>query len=143
MLPSIFGENLLDNDFFNFDRDFFGRQSRREAAMMKTDVKESDTGYEVAIDLPGFKKEDVSAKLENGYLIVSATRKNDTDEKDDKGNYVRRERYYGSFSRQFYVGDDIKQEDIHAKMANGVLTIDIPKKQPEAVETASHIQIEG
>ena len=117
MMPSIFGENLFD-DFmdFPFEREFFGRKNplygKNEKNMMKTDVKELDHAYELDIDLPGFKKEEVTARLENGYLTISAAKGLDKDEKDKEGKYIRRERYAGAMSRSFYVGDDVKQEEI-------------------------------
>ena len=112
--------------------------------MMKTDVRETDTSYEVDIDLPGFKKEEISAQLENGYLTVSASKGLDKDEKDKEGKYIRQERYAGAMSRSFYVGDEVKQEDVKAKYEDGILKLTIPKKdaKPE-VETKKHISIEG
>ena len=113
-VPSIFGESLFD-DFmdFPFEREFFGRRNplygKHEKNMMKTDIKQTDAGYEMDIDLPGFKKEDVTAKLENGYLTISASKGVDKDEKNDEGVYIRRERYVGQCSRSFYVGEDVKQ----------------------------------
>ena len=111
--------------------------------MMKTDVRETDTSYEVDIDLPGFKKEEISAQLENGYLTVSASKGLDKDEKDKEGKYIRQERYAGAMSRSFYVGDEVKQEDVKAKYEDGILKLTIPKKdaKPE-VETKKHISIE-
>ena len=150
LLPSIFGENLFDDDWMNFpfDRDFWGTRSalygKHAKNMMKTDVRETDTSYEVDIDLPGFKKEEISAQLENGYLTVSASKGLDKDEKDKEGKYIRQERYAGAMSRSFYVGDEVKQEDVKAKYEDGILKLTIPKKdaKPE-VETKKHISIEG
>ena len=113
-VPSIFGESLFD-DFmdFPFEREFFGRRNplygKHEKNMMKTDIKQTDAGYEMDIDLPGFKKEDVTAKLENGYLTISASKGVDKDEKNDEGVYIRRERYVCQCSISFYVGEDVKQ----------------------------------
>ena len=143
MLPSTFGENLFDSLFDTaFDRKFFGNGNTSRANVMKTDVKESDDAYTVDIELPGFKKEDVSVRFENGTLTVTATKADSSDQKDEKGAYVRRERYSGSCSRSFYVGEDIKKNDISAKMADGVLTLTIPKKGKEEIEASKLIQID-
>ena len=111
---------------------------------MKTDIKETDTAYELAIDLPGVKKEDVKAELKDGYLNIGVSSSKSNDEKDEKGNYIRRERYTGSYSRSFYVGDGVTQDEVKAKFDNGVLKLTIPKKEaaPE-VETNHYIAIEG
>ena len=110
---------------------------------MKTDVKETSQGYEVDIDLPGFKKEDVTAKLENGYLTIQASKGLNRDEKDEEGKYIRRERYSGSMSRSFYVGEGMKQEDIRAKFEDGILKLTVPKLDKEALEKKHYIAIEG
>ena len=152
MMPSIFGENLFDDwmDFpFNddFDKYFFGKKNplygKHAKNMMKTDVKETDSSYEVDIDLPGFKKDEINAKLENGYLTISAAKGLDKDEKDKRGKYIRKERYAGAMSRSFYVGDAVTQEDIKAKYEDGILKLAIPKKDAKAVENKSYIAIEG
>ena len=152
MMPSIFGENLFDDwmDFpFNddFDKYFFGKKNplygKHAKNMMKTDVKETDSSYEVDIDLPGFKKDEINAKLENGYLTISAAKGLDKDEKDKKGKYIRKERYAGAMSRSFYVGDAVTQEEIKAKYEDGILKLAIPKKDAKAVENKSYIAIEG
>lgn len=136
-MPSIFGENLLD-DFFDFP--FDGRRTE----MMSTDIKDTDTGYEITMSLPGVKKEDVKAQLKDGYLTIQASANNKKDEKDDKGRYIRRERYSGSCSRSFYVGDQITEADIKAKFENGALVLTIPKKDAqEKVEDNKYISIEG
>ena len=157
MTPSIYGENLFNDffdDFFDFpvfdDREMQKAQKklygRHAANMMKTDVQEHDDHYEVDIDLPGFKKDEISLELKDGYLVISAAKGLDKDEKDKKTKkYVRRECYAGSMSRSFYVGEDIRQEDIHAKYESGVLKLSIPKaeeKKPE-VEEHKYIAIEG
>ena len=111
--------------------------------MMKTDVKETDNNYEVDIDLPGFKKDEIKAKLENGYLTISAAKGLDKDTQDKNGKYIRKERYAGTMSRSFYVGDTITQEDIKAKYEDGILKLAIPKKDTKAVENKSYIAIEG
>ena len=148
MLPSIFRENLFD-DWMDlpFEREFFGRKNplwdKQDKNLMKTDVKETDTTYELDIDLPGFKKDEIKAELENGYLTISATKGANNDEQDKKGKYIRRERYAGTMQRSFYVGDDVTQEDIKAKFENGILRLSIPKKDAKAVETKKTIAIEG
>ena len=157
MTPSIFGENLFDDlfdDFFDFptfdnkamrktERELYGRHA---AKMMKTDVQEHENHYEVDIDLPGFKKDEISLELANGYLVISAAKGLDKDETEkETGRFVRRERYAGRMSRSFYIGEDIKQEDIHAKYESGVLKLSIPKKEakkPE-IEGRKYIAIEG
>ena len=157
MTPSIFGENLFDDffeDFFRFpvfdDRAIEKAQKKlyggHAANMMKTDVQEHDDHYEVDIDLPGFKKEELSLELKDGYLVICATKGLEQDEKEKKtGKYVRRERYAGSMSRSFYVGEDVKQEDIHAKYESGVLRLCIPKQdmKESKVEEKKYIAIEG
>ena len=148
LMPSIFGENLFD-DWMDlpFEREFFGRRNplygKNEKNLMKTDVKEVENGYEVAMDLPGFKKEDISAKLENGYLTITASKGLDKDEKNEEGKYIRRERYSGSCSRSFYVGDGVTEEDIKARFEDGILKLDIPKKDAEKIEQKKYISIEG
>ena len=124
-----------------FDRDFFSHWDSSQ--LMRTDVKENDDSYELKVNLPGLKKEDVRIELNQDYLTISAKAQNANDEKDDSGKYVRRERYYGSYQRQFYLGEGVKQEDIHASMADGVLTLTIPKVDQQQVETAHRIEIEG
>lgn len=148
MLPTIFGENLFD-DFMDdaFERNFFGGRNplygKHSKNLMKTDVKETETGYELDIDLPGFKKDEISAHLEDGYLTVSAAKGVDKDEKDNEGRYIRRERYSGSMTRSFYVGNSVTEEDIKAKYEDGILSLSIPKKDPKAVEAKKYIAIEG
>ena len=148
MLPALFSENLFD-DFMDdaFERNFFGARNplygKHSKNLMKTDVKETDKSYELDIDLPGFKKDEISAHLENGYLTVSAAKGVDKDEKDKEGHYIRRERYSGSMTRSFYVGDAVKEEEIHAKYEDGILKLSIPKKDAKAVEGKKYITIEG
>ena len=109
----------------NIDRELYGKNAAR---VMKTDVHEHEDGYDVEIDLPGFKKDQITLHLENGYLTVSAEKGLDKDEKDKRGKMIRQERYSGSMQRSFYVGDAVTEEDIHAKFENGVLTLSVPKK---------------
>ena len=150
MMPSIFGENLFD-DFmdFPFEREFFGRKNplygKNEKNIMKTDVRETENTYELDIDLPGFKKDEVKVALENGYLTIAAAKGLDKDEKEkETGRYIRRERYSGACERSFYVGADVKQEDIKAHFEHGMLTLFVPKKEAKpAVETDKYISIEG
>ena len=147
LLPSIFGEDLFDDMMdFPFEDEFFGRKNplygKRAKNLMKTDVKETENGYELDIDLPGFKKEEVQASLENGYLTISASKGLDKDEKDKKGRYIRRERYSGAMSRSFYVREGVEQKDIHAKFENGILKLTVPKTNAQKVEESKHIAIE-
>ena len=145
LMPSIFGENLFNDDWMDFgfpevDKALYGKHANN---VMKTDVKETDTGYEVDIDLPGFKKDEINAQLDNGYLTISAAKGLDKDEKDKKGKYIRKERYAGAMSRSFYVGGDVTEEDIKAKYEDGILRLSIPKKEAKAVENKKYIAIEG
>ena len=142
MMPSIFGENLFDDFFDGFAKPFSGLAN--QAVAMKTDVKELDNSFELDIDLPGVKKEDVKAELTDGYLTISATHGTQNEDKDKDGKFIRRERYYGSASRSFYVGDQVKQEDIKARFENGILKLSIPKvDKQETVEQKKYISIEG
>mgnify|MGYP001852677496 FL=1 len=152
LMPSIFGESLFDDwmDSFDkdFERDFWGGKNplygRHAKNLMKTDVKETDNTYEVDIDLPGFKKDEVTASLNNGYLTISAAKGLDKDKKDENGKYIRRERYAGSMSRSFYVGEDITESDVRAKFEDGILKLTLPKKESaKAVEEKGRIAIEG
>lgn len=135
---SIFGENLFD-EWMSFPFRNFNTNS-----LMKTDIRETDGSFELDIDMPGFNKEDLKAELKEGYLTISASTNKDNGEKDENGRYIRRERYVGSCSRSFYVGEDIKQDDIKAKFENGILKISVPKKEAQPkVEEDKHIAIEG
>ena len=149
LLPSIFRENLFDDfmDDFRFqefndaDKALYGKNARN---LMKTDVRDKEDSYEVDIDLPGFKKDEITMHLEDGYLTVSAAKGLDKDERNEEGTYVRRERYAGSMSRSFFVGDQITEDDIHPKYENGILTFSVPKKEQKAIEDRKHyIAIEG
>ena len=145
LMPSIFGENLFNDDWMNFgfpevDKALYGKHAGN---VMKTDVKETETGYEVDIDLPGFKKDEINAKLDNGYLTISAAKGLDKDEQDKNGKYIRKERYAGSMSRSFYVGEGVTEEDIKAKYEDGILRLVVPKKDAKAVENKKYIAIEG
>ena len=144
LMPSIFGENLFDDwmdfSFPDIDKALYGKHAKNE---MKTDVRETEDGYELDIDLPGFKKDEVTAQLDNGYLTIQAYKGLDKEQKDKKGKYIRKERYAGSMSRSFYVGDAITEEDVHAKYEDGILKLSVPKKEAKAVEQTKHIAIEG
>ena len=113
-------------------------------SLMRTDIKETDAGFELTIDLPGFKKEDIQAELKDGYLTIAAQTQSESEDKDEKGTYVRKERFSGKCSRTFYVGDDIEEDDIRAKFEDGVLKIAVPKKQEQPkLEEKKTIAIEG
>ena len=131
-----------DRDIQKAEKKLYGHNDKK---LMLTDIKESDKGYELEMDLPGFKKAEIKASLENGYLIISAEKGLEQDEKDNEGKkYIRRERYTGSCQRAFYVGDEIEQGDIKASFKHGILRLDIPKKQPKPqVEENKFISIEG
>ena len=140
LMPSIFGENLFD-DFFDYP---FVKNEAESNGLMKTDVKDTEHGYEITMNLPGVKKEDVKAALKDGYLTITGTTKKETGDQDKKGKYVRRERYCGSCSRSFYVGKAVEKEDIKAKFEDGVLKISVPKKEEKPkVEESKYISIEG
>ncbi len=146
LMPSIFGENLFDDFFEDFARPARNvvRYNTPVTNIMKTDIREHDTGFELDIDLPGYRKEDVKAELKDGYLTISAQTRSDNDEKEENGKYIRRERYYGTCSRSFYVGKEITQEEIRARFEDGILKVSVPKKQAKpAVEESKFIQIEG
>ena len=138
-VPDMFRRDVFD-DFFDFPT---APARTQHTAVMKTDVKETEGGYELEVDLPGIKKEDVKVKLDEGYLTITASTNENKDEKDKKGTYIRRERFSGSYSRSFYVGDNITENDIKAKFDNGVLTLNVPK--PETLpkpERTKYIAIE-
>ena len=147
MLPSIFRDNLFDDMFdFDFDKEFnrmmrplYGKHAQN---MMKTDVRETDNSYELDIDLPGFKKDEINVQLDNGYLSISAAKGLDKDEEKKNSKYIRRERYAGAMSRSFYVGDNLTQQDIKAKFEDGILKISVPKKDVQQIEQNKYIAIE-
>ena len=153
MMPSIFGENLFD-DFDSWFSDpvekrFFGKKNplygKHAKNLMKTDVRETKNSYEVDVDLPGFKKDEIKLELDNGYLTISAAKGLDKDETDkETGKYIRRERYAGACQRSYYVGEDITEEDIKAEFKHGILKLFVPKKEVKpAVEEKKYISIEG
>ena len=149
MLPSVFGENLVDDslsDFFGFGRmmpqissEMYGKHAKN---LMKTDVRELDGSYELDVDLPGFKKDEVTVDLQDGYLTISAAKALDKDESDQKGKFLRQERYSGSMSRSFYVGDGVEAADISAKYEDGILKISVPKAAQKELPKHTTIAIE-
>ena len=153
LMPSIFGEDLFDNfmkdfPFFddntesNVEKKLYGRRGKN---LMKTDIKEFDDKYEVEIDLPGFKKDEIKVSLDNGYLSIAAAKGLDQDEQEkDTGKYIRRERYAGSCERSFYIGEDMTEEDIKGEFKHGILKLFVPKKEAKAaVPERKFIAIEG
>ncbi|MBQ6266222.1 MAG: Hsp20/alpha crystallin family protein [Clostridia bacterium] len=147
MLPSIFGENLFDDWFAfpgfheleNVDRKLYGRRAAHE---MRTDIHEHEDGYEVDIDLPGFKKDELALSLSDGYLTVRAAKGHDEEKKDRKGRVIRQERYAGSMQRSFYVGEALTEEDIKAKFEDGVLHLCFPKREAKKLPEHKTISIE-
>ena len=158
MTPSLFHDNfdlfdrfyqdpwfeLNDHEFKKLEKKLYGHRANN---VMNTDIKESDNGYEMEIDLPGFSKDEITVELNDGYLTVSAAKGLDqneskSEEEAKNGNYIRRERYYGSCQRSFYVGEAVTQEDIKASFKHGILTLNLPKKDKKQVETKKYIAIE-
>ena len=149
LVPSIFANSVFD-DFFDFpyvndkktERKLYGHNA---ANLMKTDIKETEGGYELEMDLPGFTKDEIKVSLENGYMTISAAKGLDKDEQDKKsGRYIRKERYAGSCERSFYVGEDITEEDIKGEFKHGILKLFVPKKEAKpAVEQKKYVSIEG
>ena len=146
MLPSIFGENLFD-DFFDDDfmrfpvwggrNPLYGKHAKN---LMKTDVRETENTYEVDIDLPGFKKDEINVDLRDGYLTIRAAKGLDKDEKEKEGKYIRQERYAGACSRSFYVGD-VEPDQVSAKYEDGILKISLPKQPKKELPKQSTIAI--
>lgn len=149
-LPTVFGENLMDvfddfdRDFFrgfgNIDRTLYGKHAQH---VMKTDVKETDQGYEVDVDLPGFKKDEIHLELNDGYLTISTEKSLEKYEENKKGKMLRQERYAGVMQRSFYVGKNLTEEDIKASYESGVLHVSIPKKDAPKAHEKKTILIEG
>ena len=146
MLPSIFGENLFDEFFANpfglvntapAEEALYGKHSRN---LMKTDVRELDNSYELDVDLPGFKKDEITVDLKNGYLTIGASKGLDKEEKD--GKYIRRERYAGVCSRSFYVGTAVRPEEIGAKYEDGILKLSVPKAVKKELPASTSISIQ-
>ena len=140
LMPSIFGENLFDDFMDDF---MINRGARSVQNVMKTDIKETDDSYELKIEMPGYRKEDVKAQLKDGYLTISAETDNSSEEKNEEGKYIRRERYTGAVSRSFFVGKDLTEEDIKARFENGILHIALPKEAPKKIEENKYFAIEG
>ena len=147
LMPRFFGNDFFDDwmdasfeRMNNIDRELYGKNAAR---IMKTDIHERDGSYDVEIDLPGFRKDQITLHLENGYLTVTAEKGLDKDEKDKHGRMIRQERYSGSMQRSFYVGSAMTEEDIHAKFENGVLTLSVPKKAAPKLPECKTIMIEG
>ncbi len=150
LYPRLFGEDLFDDlmdfdfpafpDFGDTEKKLYGKHAAR---MMKTDVREKDDCYEVAIDLPGFKKDEITLELQKGYLTVTAAKGLDKDEKDKEGRLLRQERYAGSMQRSFYVGENVTDGEIKARFEDGVLQLTIPRKDAKKIPEKQHILIEG
>ena len=148
-LPTLFGENMMDmfdlfdrnwnRGFHDMDRALYGRHADR---VMKTDIHEKDDGYEIRVDLPGFKKDELKVELNNGYLTISAEKSLNKDE-EDHGKLIRQERYSGAMQRSFYVGSTLTEEDIRCTYENGVLMVALPKKDTRKVPEKKTIMIEG
>ena len=133
-LPSLFGDNLMDDFFDDFDKGFFRNRPAvrtERASLMRTDIKETESSYELDVELPGYRKEDLELELNGGYLNITAAKDTTNEEKNEAGKVIRRERYTGSMKRSFYVGDELTEEDIKARFEDGILKLSIPKKQPE------------
>ena len=147
MMHNYLGDNLFDEDWADTPlmREYFGKGNflygKHAKHLLRTDVRETEDAIEADIDLPGFKKDEIQVHLENGYLTVSAEKH--ADKQAGKGKYMRQERYSGTVSRTFYVGDALKPDDVKAKYEDGVLVVSLSKKAPEAIEQRSQIAIEG
>ena len=148
LMSGLFGEDLFDDfwgfptqrELANIDKRLYGKNARN---LMKTDVHETDTDYEMDVDLPGFKKDQINVNLEDGYLTISASKDHDQEKKDKHGKIIRQERFAGSMQRSFYVGEGVKTEDVKAKFEDGVLRLCIPKKELKALPGNNTIAIEG
>lgn len=145
-MPALFGEDLMDSWMDDVDRAFsarnpiFGRSAKN---LMKTDVREMDDSYEVDVDLPGFKKDEIKLELTDGYLVISASKGVEKDDKDKKGRLIRNERYSGAVQRSFYIGTEVTEDEVKAKFEDGVLKITLPKKDEKKIEQKQPIAIEG
>lgn len=144
LMPSILKDNIFDDwmdfAFPDIDKNLYGTRSQN---VMKTDIRETEQGYELDIDLPGYKKDEINVQLEHGQLTIQAAKSVDKEEKDKEGKYIRRERYAGAMSRSFYVGEAVEKNEIRAKFENGILKLSVPKKDSKAVEENRYIAIEG
>ena len=147
-LPSIFGDNLMDDFFDDIDRSFFHPYhptvNTQRTNLMRTDITETEAGFDLDVELPGYKKEDLSLELNDGYLNISAEKNTTNEEKDTEGRVIRRERFSGSMKRSFFVGKDITEEDIKARFEDGILKLHVPKKViEEQIPEKKVIAIEG
>ena len=152
LMPSIFGENMFDEflrdpffdskDMKKLEKKLYGRRGKN---LMKTDIRETDTGYELEMDLPGFRKDEIRASLRDGYLTISAAKGLDKDEQENtSGRYIRQERYAGACERSFYVGEDMTEDDIKGEFKHGILRLSISKKEAKPLaEEKKYISIEG
>lgn len=138
LLPSIFRNDLFDDFGFDMLSPFDYERTSFNQSLMRTDIKELDNSYELSVDLPGFKKEDIKANLKDGYLTIFVET---VKENEENGKFVRRERYVGKMSRSYFVGEGLTEEDINAKFDNGVLKIDFPKEAPKKLEEQKYIEI--
>lgn len=147
LMSGLFGEDLFDefwgfpaHELANIDKRLYGKHARH---MMETDVHETETDYELEMNLPGFKKDQINVKLEDGYMTISASKDHDQEKKDRHGKIIRQERYSGAMQRSFYVGEGVKVEDVKAKFEDGVLKLCIPKKELKELPANNTIAIEG
>ena len=147
LMSGLFGEDLFDefwgfptHELANIDKRLYGKHARH---MMETDVHETETDYELEMNLPGFKKDQINVKLEDGYMTISASKDHDQEKKDRHGKIIRQERYAGAMQRSFYVGESVKVEDVKAKFEDGVLKLCIPKKELKELPANNTIAIEG
>ena len=147
LMSGLFGEDLFDDfwgfpthELANIDKRLYGKHARH---MMETDVHETETDYELEMNLPGFKKDQINVKLEDGYMTISASKDHDKEKKDRHGKIIRQERYSGAMQRSFYVGEGVKVEDVKAKFEDGVLKLSIPKKELKELPANNTIAIEG
>lgn len=145
LMTNMFGRNFMDDFFDDFmDASFYRPNRLGSAPAMKADVQELENAYQIDLELPGFKKEDLHAELKDGYLTIQATHETKEEEKDPKGKYIRQERYTGHYQRSFYVGNDVTQEDVHAAFENGILKLTVPKKEAQTkIPESKTILIEG
>lgn len=149
MMPSVYrNRNGLFEDFFDgffreMPRGLQSVQDKRTFGLMKTDIIENEDGFELDVEMPGCRKEDVKAQVKDGYLIISANTNSESEEKDENGKCIRKERYSGAMSRSFYVGENLTEEDIRAKFEDGVLKLTVPKEEQKKVEEPRYVTIEG
>ena len=145
LMPTIFGERLFDGfmDDFGFPSVDRIAASKNTSNLMRTDIKETEDGFELDVEIPGYKKDDVKVQLKDGYLTVNASKESSDEVKDEEGKFLRRERFSGAMSRSFFVGEDTKEEDIKARFEDGILKLAFPKEQPKKVEEPKYIAIEG